>query len=278
MGELSTKLSLLYNDGSKHSNYQNIPHFVREELNYNEPIDETWRGDTARFTYLLKEIDFTSNKTVADIGANTGFFTLSFAHLFRESVFTAFELNPTHTEFIKIISEHFALQNVAVDQKSVGIEQIDTIPYYDVMFHLNVLHHAGVDFDNSKVCAIQDFERYAACYLKQLSKKTKTLIFQLGYNWGGDKKKPLMPVNNISEMILYVNNIIKSAFTISKIAVYSNTQKEYININDSLLKDLDQYDVIEKIKRNILEIGIDNNSEFYNRPIFMLESINVNES
>ena len=73
MTTLKKKLADLYNDQTKHARYQNIPEFVCQALNYSESIDENWRGDSARYQYLLKEFSLGAEHVFGDIGANTGF-------------------------------------------------------------------------------------------------------------------------------------------------------------------------------------------------------------
>lgn len=88
-------------------------------LGYQEFIDESWRGDTARYAYLLRQLDLRPQTTVADIGANTGFFVLSLAHQAPDCRFIAYESHPNHVDFIRLVAEA-DLSNVAVEEKPVG--------------------------------------------------------------------------------------------------------------------------------------------------------------
>src|SRR3546814_17975815 len=80
MNGLEAELKRLYSDRSKHSVYQNIPDFVTAELGYTESVDESWRGDRQRLTFLTKCRTPTHGEKWLDFGANTGFFTLSLAY------------------------------------------------------------------------------------------------------------------------------------------------------------------------------------------------------
>src|SRR3546814_15446599 len=80
MNGLEAELKRLYSDRSKHSVYQNIPDFVTAELGYTESVDESWRGDRQRLTFLTKCRTPTHGEKWLDFGANTGFCTLSLAY------------------------------------------------------------------------------------------------------------------------------------------------------------------------------------------------------
>lgn len=272
--DLKEKLSSLYNDQSKHSRYQNIPKFVREKIGYNEYINEEWRGDTARYNYILNQIQFSDNMKVADIGANTGFFTLSLAHTFKECLFTAYEPNKKHAEFIQEIIKNFDICNVDIDSLAIGMNEIDEISYYDIIIFLNIIHHAGIDFDREYIEDIGDFSKYAKEYITRLRHKTKLLIFQMGYNWGGDKTRPIIKTDEVDEMILFLYKLfLECGWRIKDIAVYSRKHKEYINLPGEIFDPA----IIEHIDEKLLcdylkQINISENSEFYKRPLVILEN------
>ncbi len=147
VGNLKERLANLYKDHSKHSNYQNIPEFVKESIGYSETINEEWRGDTARYKYIIDVVRNLKPKSVCDVGANTGLFSLSLAHQFPDVKVTAFEGNEIHVEFMTLVKEAFSLENIEIKNLYVDYEGIQYLGRYDMMLNLNVLHHAGVDFD-----------------------------------------------------------------------------------------------------------------------------------
>lgn len=261
--DFKAKLALMYNDQSKHSNYQNIPDFVKKELGYTEMINESWRGDTARYRYLSREICFEGGHLVADIGANTGFFTLSLAYENPPVSFHAYEPNRNHASFIENIVEYFQMKNVVIYNKSIGLKELDSLPFYNTVLFLNILHHAGVDFDTDILNDMGDFKSYAIEYLRKLSQKSNILIFQMGYNWGGNKTKPIVPVNNIAMMVGFLADIFEnSGWGIQKIAVHSwmGEQGSYQDLKFTQDLNPDNFKTDSR------------NSEFYNRPIFILKS------
>src|SRR5690606_37727965 len=152
---------LLYADSSKHSVYQNVPDFVSAELGYTEAIDEGWRGDRQRLAFLAECRTPADGETWLDFGANTGFFTLSLAHEFPQTAFLAVEANPNHARFIEKVANYFEMRNVEVIQQAVGLRELPALPGTDFMLHLNVLHHAGHDFDKELVPSLSDFPAYA---------------------------------------------------------------------------------------------------------------------
>lgn len=201
MKPLKTELQQLYGDASKHSAYQNIPDFVSAELGYTETIDESWRGDRPRLTYLYEARKPAAGEIWMDFGANTGFFTLSLAKTHPQTRFIAVEANPNHAAFIRRVADYFQMGNVGVIQSAVGIEDLPSLPKVDFMLHLNVLHHAGHDFDKHAVACIEDFGEYAQRYLKLLRGVARGLFFQMGSNWGGDKSRPLVGLYEDAEKL-----------------------------------------------------------------------------
>ena len=201
MSELKAELQRLYADSSKHSVYQNVPDFVSAELGYTEAIDEGWRGDRQRLAFLAKSRTPADGETWLDFGANTGFFALSLAHDFPQTAFLAVEANPNHARFIERVARFFEMRNIEVIPRAVGLRELPTLPHSDFMLHLNVLHHAGHDFDAELVLEKSGFAEYARRYLTSLRAVTDAMLFQMGSNWGGDRNQPLVDVRADAEKL-----------------------------------------------------------------------------
>lgn len=201
VNDLTAELHDLYADASKHAIYQNIPDFVADELGYSERIDEGWRSDRPRLAYLLTQRTPRPGETWLDFGANTGFFALSLAHAFKHTSFVAVEANTNHARFMERVARYFQMGNVHVIQRAIGLREIATLPHSDFMLHLNVLHHAGHDFDADLVAARADFGVYAERYLAALRDVTGGMLFQMGSNWGGDKAEPLVGAHDDAEKL-----------------------------------------------------------------------------
>jgi hypothetical protein len=278
MTTLKHKLAGLYNDQTKHSRYQNIPHFVCQALNYSESIDENWRGDSARYQYLLKQFSSSAKSVFGDIGANTGFFTLSLAHVMMGSRFYAYEMNKKHTRFMELVKDHFSMENIRVISQRVDLSGIEQLPVHHILINFNVLHHAGVDFDKKFVMDESNFTDYALIYLSKLKSKTSMMYFQMGYNWGGNKKKPIVPVDNQEFMVRYEVDIFKQCgWEIVKVALFNNKDKQYHNLSPSALKAVRNKErgglgkIIESFR--ISEV-----SEFYKRPLMLVRNPDFKEN
>jgi hypothetical protein len=271
--ELKKRLTNFYKDNSKHSNYQNIPEFVKNSIGYSEVINEEWRGDTARYAYIIHELERRNPKSICDIGANTGFFSLSLAYQYPNIKVMAFEGNQNHVEFMKLIKQTYTLDNIEIVNEYIDYDNIEILGNYDVMLNLNVLHHAGVDFDKDKA-GFDSLDEYLVKYLKKLIVKSKNIIYQMGYNWGGDKSKPIVELQNDLGKLKYSHKIFeRSGWEIQQIShITKNGTLRYKNYPDSFIdlqnKDYQKPEFLDYI--NALRLGTF--SEFYRRPIFVLRS------
>ena len=269
---LKERLSNLYGNNSKHSHYQNIPEFVKESIGYSESINEEWRGDTARYKYILREVQDLKPKSICDIGANTGFFSLSLAHKFPEMKVTAFEGNPNHVEFMGLVKEAFSLKNIKIENCYIDYEGIKHLGQYDMLLNLNVLHHAGADFDENKT-SYENVDAYLIQYLKRLITKAKKVVFQMGYNWGGDKSKPIVELQNDLGKIKYTHELFaQSGWKVQEIAhIVRNGTLEYKNYPEPFIQSLCTGERSEEAADVVNSQQLNMFSEFYRRPIFILQ-------
>jgi len=263
---LRRNLHYLYSDNSKHAVYQNIPMFVREELDYHESINEEWRGDTARYKLLKETINF-RKKVVGDFGANTGFFSLSLAFENPDSTFIAYEMNVNHVKFMTSIKSYFGLKNLFIESVNLNMSGIDKLPKHDLVLNFNVLHHGGVDFDSDIINDATKFHDYASEYLKKLHSKTDQMVFQMGYNWGGNKQKPIVSPEKPVEFILYLKKLfLASDWLVNGIFLHDNNERKYSGIN--LIDNLDP-EKLKTLTNELDRMDFFRNSEFYKRPIVM---------
>jgi SAM-dependent methyltransferase len=279
-GELTQRLHQLYADQSKHSVYQNIPEFVRHALGYSEKIDEHWRGDSSRWDYMQKHIDL-SGGSVLDVGANTGFFTLSLAHAHPSAMCTALEGNSRHAEFIGLVANQFGLGNVRVLSQYLGLHDIDRLGSYDVALLFNVLHHAGVDFDQALVPTRNDLADYLVQYLGALRHHAGRLVFQMGFNWGGNKQEPVVPLQDDAGKVVYAASVLRRAgWRLDAIALSrersGTVPVTHENVPEDILAGANRGD--DTILRHSLDEIFDPKtpsfSEFYRRPLFVCSSGN----
>lgn len=263
----------LYADASKHSQYQSLPTFVSNALGYQESIDQNWRGDHTRLAFIQSLRPVASGERWADFGANTGYFTLSLADAHAEASFTAIEANLNHATLIQRIAQAFGMPNVSVLAAAIGLDELATLPTVDVMLHLNVLHHAGHDFDSAHVINESAFPGYAEKYLGNLRKHAGELIFQMGSNWGGDKSKPLVPVHADAEKLIYMAApLLAAGWRIAAVAyprregeaiVYRALSGETIALVNTATQD------VAKVRDSLGDLGLETfPGEFYRRPLF----------
>ena len=279
MTTLKDRLQALYHDDTKHANYQNIPAFVRDAMGYSESIDEGWRGDTARYRLILDELQIGSNQVIGDVGANTGFFTLSLAHANPQSRFVAYETNANHVDFVRLIADAFEMTNVTVLPTAVDLAGIDRLSQHDVLLHLNVLHHAGHDFDRALVDSTDGFFDYAVDYLRRLRHKTAALVFQMGSNWGGDKATPIVPVRDDCGKIMLTQRLFAEAgWRVTSIAMATHQEDAvvYRRLPAELLEVIERNSAateIPQLTTFVDDLDLDRfPGEFYRRPIFFCQA------
>jgi hypothetical protein len=205
------QLRELYGEKSKHSQYQSIPDFISQALGYSETIDQDWRGDRARLAHIQATSPPQAGQAWVDFGANTGFFTLSLAHANPQARFMAIEATPSHASFIALLARHFGLANVSVLNEALGADDLARIGHCDVLLHLNVLHHAGHDFDAGRVTGPGDFDPYAVAYLADLRRCARRLVFQVGSNLWGDKQRPLTTMEDDDARLAHQRRLLAQA-------------------------------------------------------------------
>lgn len=208
---LVARLHELYHDSSKHSVYQSVPAFVARALGYQEEIHSLWRSDAPRLDFITAHLDPSPGARLADIGANTGYFTLNLAERYPDCRVVAYEMNPRHAEFIRLTATAFALNNAEVQTQSCNLVGLDALPDYDVVLLLNVLHHAGFDFDPQVADHNAAFAAHAVAYLSKLRRRARRLVFQIGSNRGGDKARPVHPRDDDAARLAWNAGVLSAA-------------------------------------------------------------------
>jgi SAM-dependent methyltransferase len=209
--DLVARLHALYHDASKHSVYQSVPTFMARALGYQEEIHSLWRSDTPRYDYLAQRLQLAEGASIADIGANTGFFTLNLAHARPDLRIAAYELNPRHADYIAQAAAAFALDGVEVRSVSCDLAGVGALPRFDAVLLLNVLHHAGFDFDGHVADDNAAFTAHAIDYLTRLRARARQLVFQIGSNRGGDKGRPLFPRDDDQRRLGWTADALRAA-------------------------------------------------------------------
>lgn len=177
-------LSELILGRSKHGNYQDLPPCLPEYIHNQFPHRQTIRLDSARFDWLDQH-DVFDNKTIIEIGANIGYFSLR-AVTERNATCIAYEPDEKLASAIELIAEICNVQErVNVRCEPFTLLNPIPVPNVDLILCLNVIHHAGFDFDKDIVKQICDWTPYAINYLTRLTTIAPQMVFQMGYTWGG---------------------------------------------------------------------------------------------
>ena len=234
---------------SKHSDYQLLHPLINKVVG--DIYKPSGKKEEERQAYMESLLSL-KNKTVLDIGANIGYFSFGAIEAGAAKVI-CIEGNTEHAEFIAAASKCTNLSN----QFEVHCEYFDfnnsNLDRFDIILCLNVLHHLGCDFGNERI-AMEDAKEAMLQSLNALANKCDAMWVQLGFNWKGDRFKPLFPMGTKSELIDFIQSGILKYWKISDIAVYDPNISCYASVNSSNINRFN-------------EIG-----EFLNRPLFLLES------
>jgi len=247
------RLEELYNNTSKHSNYQVLASRLRKLLNTSAfQVNSRWEGE--RLAYITQHVDVTG-KVLGDIGGNTGFFTFELIEQGAKEV-DYFEGNTHHANFVNEAASQLGLaEQVHVNKEyfsfepgSPGLEH-----RVDVMLLLNVLHHVGDDYGDQAMSAQRGLDHIAQS-LRNIATCCNQLVFQLGFNWKGDRDSCLFEHGTKAELIDFVESSVSGIWKTDHIGipvrkadriVYQELNSENIARDDSL-------------------------GEFLNRPLFIL--------
>jgi len=248
------KLITLYNHISKHSNYQIIHPSLNTILDIRNIQDINSRFEKERMKFIENIINL-KNKTIVDIGGNTGFF--SFASLeAKANKVVLIEGNSYHAEFVSIATSLLNYHNLIVINQYFDFESTVYEKPVDITLMMNILHHYGDDFgDNNS--SRENVKNKIIEYINNLASQTSYLVLQLGFCWKGNRHELLFDSGEKKEMIKFILEGTINNWKVVKIGiaeVIDNTTT-YLPLSNG------------NIHRNN-QIG-----EFRNRPLFILKSL-----
>ncbi len=250
---VSNQLKDLYLLTSKHSHYQRMPQFLEGSIDP-AALGKQWnRYEKERMSYFTGKIDF-KGKKVADIGANTGYFTFEAIERGAGQV-VSYEGNPTHADFLRIAAKEFG-KNILVRGEMLDFQTKLQDGPFDIVLLLNVLHHVGDDFGDT-LNYVSEAKAKIIENLNWFATQTGFMVFQIGFSWMTDYSKPLFPNGTKGEMIEMISTGIKGHWEIVEIGIAQQDQTgtRYVPVD------------ARNIERD------DTLGEFRNRPVFILKSL-----
>jgi len=236
----------------KHARYQVLPGQLSHLLGGNAHAPSS-RFEEQRFAFISKHVEL-KGKSVVDIGCNMGFFTLTALNA-GASKLICYEGTKAHAEFVKDCGQLLGMQDKLVVHPRY-FEFIDEELHVDVAILLNVLHHLGDDYGDAKL-SIEQAKIEIINHLNSMHGKCSTLIFQLGFNWRGDRNFPLFNHGTKSELITYITENTQKHWDIAQIGVAVSDDAGEITYRPVDDENVQRYDHL---------------GEFLNRPLFIMHA------
>lgn len=242
----------LYQKTGKHSGYQLLPSALRGVIPADR-LEVNSRYERERLAFLEKHLDF-KQKTLLDVGGNTGFFSFEILEEGAGKVIYI-EGNKAHADFVKSAARLVDKDITVVNEYLDFSKPIPGTPV-DITLLLNVIHHLGEDFGDENLSLEKAKDRMAGC-INYFRDKTDYLVLQMGFCWKGDTSKLLFEEGTKREMIEFIRNATSGKWDIKKIGIAEETD------DGTIYKPLSE----ENIERD------DSLGEFRNRPIFILKAL-----
>ncbi|MBS4174153.1 class I SAM-dependent methyltransferase [Bacillus sp. FJAT-49736] len=249
------RLKKLYSESSKHSNYQILSKKLSKIIDDND-IQVKTRFEEERLEYILEYINI-KNKSILDIGGNTGFFSFEMINNGANNVHY-YEGNKVHSDFVRLSADILNIKdNIKISNEYFKFDEAGNLnKRYDLILLLNVLHHVGDDYGD-KGLTIKKAKESIIRQLNSLWEMTEYIAFQLGFNWKGNKELGLFKEGTKEEMIRFIKKGVIGYWEIIKIGVAEN--------QNGIIK---YYDLNRENVNRIDQLG-----EFLNRPIFIMKSL-----
>lgn len=192
-------------------------------------------------------------RSVLDIGANTGYFSLAAIERGARRVVSQ-EGDAGHAEFLQSAARLLDVGDRLTVRPGYYDFDEERSEFFDITLCLNVLHHLGGSFGDPAM-SLDDARRQMLSGLNRLARTTHTLFLQIGYQWKGLAGQPLFARGSKSEQIDFVSQGTAGIWRIDDIVVASGFSGSFEPING----------------RNA---GRDDSlGEFLNRPLFHMTSL-----
>ena len=249
------KIASQLKETNKHGAYGAFFNLEKEPGKHIYEAGMDYRADFERWQFLSEILNF-DDKHILDIGANSGYFSLSALKHGAKAV-DAYEGDKDFFQMLKIQmqtlfpSKDTDLQDCYFDLQAAK----NCHKHYDISFLLNVVHHLGDDFQSETV-NIESAKRSMLDYINSFASLTDYVVLQIGFIWKGNPKLPLFKTGSKKEMIDFIVCGTSKYFDLYKVGVAVQKEDSTIQYIGSDSADL---------SRN------SNFREFLNRPILILK-------
>ncbi len=269
---LSDPLQSLYDEISKHGQYQALPSFMRNDAEIQNERYKHFKLCDQRLNFLLKSDILESVNSLVEVGANIGFFALSLAKKYPHLAIKTIEANKTFCAISRKIADAYHLTNIEVEAGFYPFRDHKSQPKADLGIIFNVMHHGGAEYDQEYCTTRNDWYAYSEKVMAALACSYDKMILQIGYNWGGDIKEPLHAVTDpVGFSVKLAQMFAAAGWTITAVGVPlqvgDSYEYSYMDTSGQGLEDvctrLRQSKQLDKCKDYTL-------SEFFRRPIFIL--------
>ncbi len=247
--DLSTAhLAALVKKSSKHGDYQALHPWLHGAGG--QDYRPAGKQEKARQAHMERHTK-PKGQTVLDIGANTGYFTFGALQAGAAHV-TAIEGNKDHAAFIDEAGKLLKIDK-RMDVRAGYFDFFaPAAETYDLILCLNVLHHLGDDFGDQAL-TMEKAKTEIRRAIRGLARHGRQMWLQLGFNWKGNRHLPLFADGTKREIMAFVADACKGAWSIQHTSVFSPHTHAYEECQGELMA------------------RFDNLGEFLNRPLFLLE-------
>jgi len=248
----TTDLRALYDAHSKHSSYQLIHPTLLPLLGDASGLP-AGKLEEQRQRWLEHAVPM-ADRTVLDIGANTGYFSFAALQSGARSVRSQ-EGNSAHARFMEAAAQALGVSDRLEVVPAYFNFEPEADQRFDVTLCLNVVHHLADDFGDSALTISQAREQMLAA-INAMTAWTRTLVLQVGFNWKGDRHRPLFEGGQKASLIDWVRAGTASHWRIDEIVVADPRFDGEFRPVDAV-----------NLPRN------DAVGEFINRPLFLMTAL-----
>ncbi len=144
-------------------------------------------GANDRLRAIMQVLEGRNLGNMVDLGGHSGFFSLSLVDGGIAETSIVYDLDDKALEAGRLMAIELGIeQKVSFVKQGIDIEFMKTMPAYDTILNLNLIHHAGSLFDVEEVREV-GWEQYAQMTLDCMRCKSKTALFGVGIK----KNKPV---------------------------------------------------------------------------------------